>query len=65
MLGNEIEGIEIGLVRECDAAIDIPMHGIKNSLNVTVAFGIAAFYLRQHLTRLCKENAEYRRAAAG
>ncbi len=32
-----------------DAAIEIEMDGIKNSLNVAVAFGIAVYQLRGQL----------------
>jgi tRNA G18 (ribose-2'-O)-methylase SpoU len=47
ILGNEVEGISDGLIPLCDAAVEIEMLGIKNSLNVAVAFGIAAFSFRE------------------
>jgi tRNA G18 (ribose-2'-O)-methylase SpoU len=43
-LGNEVEGISDKLVREADASIEIPMYGLKQSLNVTVAFGVVMYY---------------------
>lgn len=46
IVGNEVRGIHPSIVRECDAVVDIPMRGKKNSFNVAVAFGIAAFALR-------------------
>ncbi len=46
ILGNEIEGVHDELVASCDAACEIPMAGLKNSLNVTVAFGIVAYHFR-------------------
>lgn len=46
VLGNEVEGVSEGLVPLCDQAVDIEMRGIKNSLNVGVAFGIVIYYLR-------------------
>ena len=46
VLGNEIQGVADDLVGLSDAAIEIPMQGIKNSLNVAVAFGIVAYHLR-------------------
>ena len=46
VLGNEIEGVSDELLSLCDAAIEIEMAGLKNSLNVTVAFGIAAYHIR-------------------
>lgn len=47
VLGNEIDGVEHTIIRECDAAIEIPMQGEKQSLNVSVAFGIAIYQLAQ------------------
>jgi len=46
VLGNEIEGINDDLVGLCDQAVEIDMSGIKNSLNVAVAFGVIAYSLR-------------------
>ncbi len=41
--GNEITGVEDEILRECDGALQIPMYGVKHSLNVSVATGIALF----------------------
>ena len=49
VIGNEVEGIAEDLQSLSDAAIEIEMDGIKNSLNVAVAFGIAVFGLRRQL----------------
>ncbi len=46
VLGNEIEGVAEGLVPFCDQAVEIDMAGIKNSLNVSVAFGVMVYHLR-------------------
>ncbi len=46
VLGNEIEGVSENLLPFCDQAVEIEMAGEKNSLNVTVAFGVLAYYLR-------------------
>jgi tRNA G18 (ribose-2'-O)-methylase SpoU len=46
IIGNEVEGIADSLGSVSDAAIEIEMDGIKNSLNVAVAFGIAVYQLR-------------------
>ncbi len=55
VIGNEITGTSDELTSLCDAAIEIEMAGIKNSLNVAVAFGIAAYQIRfrliNHLSR--------------
>lgn len=49
ILGNEITGVEDNILSLCDQALEIEMAGLKNSLNVSVAFGIIAYHLRQHL----------------
>jgi len=49
VIGNEVEGIAENLQSLSDAAIEIDMDGIKNSLNVSVAFGIAVYQLRGQL----------------
>jgi len=49
VMGNEIEGVSSSIVDLCDQAIEIEMAGIKNSLNVAVAFGVAAYHMRNHL----------------
>ncbi len=43
VVGNEIKGISDELLKECDDAIEIPMYGVKHSLNVSVAGAIALF----------------------
>ncbi len=45
VVGNEICGVDPGVLEICDRVVFIPMRGIKRSLNVAVAFGIAAHYL--------------------
>lgn len=49
VLGNEISGVSSKIVDACDKAIEIDMMGTKNSLNVAVAFGIAAYHIRNLL----------------
>lgn len=44
--GNEISGVDPGILDLCDKIIHIPMNGIKTSLNAAVAFGITAYALR-------------------
>ena len=46
VVGNEIAGVSPQIIALCDAAIDIEMAGAKNSLNVSVAFGVAAYHFR-------------------
>jgi tRNA G18 (ribose-2'-O)-methylase SpoU len=45
VIGNEISGVSEEIITLCDLAIEIPMYGIKQSLNVAVAYGIAVFEL--------------------
>ncbi|MCC7356814.1 MAG: TrmH family RNA methyltransferase [Candidatus Doudnabacteria bacterium] len=45
VLGEETKGIPKPLRQLCDEFVEIPMYGEKESLNVSVAFGIAAFSL--------------------
>lgn len=45
ILGNEQAGVDPDLLSICDAVLSIPMSGEKASLNVSVAFGVAAYWL--------------------
>lgn len=44
LFGNEPRGLSKQAVSLCDAAIEIPMKGTKESLNVSVAVGIILFH---------------------
>ncbi len=44
--GNEITGVDPDLLAISDQVVWIPMQGQKESLNVALAFGIAAYTLR-------------------
>jgi len=43
LLGEEVHGIEPQYLERCEAAIEIPMRGKKESFNVSVATGIALY----------------------
>jgi len=45
IIGNEVTGVDPALLGLCDHIIHIPMRGRKHSLNVEVAFAIAAYTL--------------------
>jgi tRNA G18 (ribose-2'-O)-methylase SpoU len=45
IIGNEISGVSKELIDEADISIELPMLGMKQSLNVSVAFGIAVYEL--------------------
>lgn len=47
VVGNEITGVSQEVLDLCDKSIEIPQYGIKQSLNVAVAYGIAIFELRK------------------
>jgi len=46
VVGNERSGIDPAILEISETVISIPMFGEKSSLNVVVAFGIAAYFLR-------------------
>lgn len=47
IVGNEIYGVDPGLIERCDKILHIPMQGVKRSLNAAVAFGIAIYLLSE------------------
>jgi tRNA G18 (ribose-2'-O)-methylase SpoU len=46
VLGEEVKGLPAALRRQCGTILEIPMLGKKESLNVSVAFGIAGYLLK-------------------
>ncbi len=46
ILGAEVDGVSSEVLALADKILEIPMSGMKESLNVTVAFGIVAYGLR-------------------
>lgn len=45
-VGNEVTGVDPGILALCERVVALPMQGYKRSLNVAIAFGIAAYTLR-------------------
>ena len=45
VLGPEVVGLPKSILKQSDHIIEIPMHGQKNSLNVSVSFGIVVYSL--------------------
>jgi len=43
VVGDEVRGIPSSILKLADQVLEIPMRGKKESLNVSVAFGIAAY----------------------
>lgn len=46
VLGHEVSGVDPRILDQCERVIHLPMMGIKDSLNVSVALGVAAYLLR-------------------
>ena len=46
ILGSEVKGLPSSILKRSDKILEIPMLGDKESLNVSVAFGIVAYWLR-------------------
>jgi len=46
ILGNEVKGITPAIQKRADDVVEIPMCGKKESLNVSVAAGVALYALR-------------------
>ena len=49
VVGNEIRGISPEVLDACSRSVSIPMRGVKDSLNVAVAFGIAVHHASEQL----------------
>jgi 23S rRNA (guanosine2251-2'-O)-methyltransferase len=46
VIGNEISGVDPGILAQCDRIVSLPMQGMKTSLNTAVAAGIVVYSLR-------------------
>lgn len=46
VVGNELTGVDPEILSLCERVVSLPMLGVKGSLNVAVAFGIAVYTLR-------------------
>jgi 23S rRNA (guanosine2251-2'-O)-methyltransferase len=51
VVGNEVAGVGDQVLDECPRHLSLPMLGVKDSLNVAVAFGIAAFAAARAIRR--------------
>ncbi len=43
VMGTEVTGLPKNILKVCDGIYEIPMRGSKESLNVSVAFGVAVY----------------------
>lgn len=46
VLGHEVSGVDPRIVDQCERVLHLPMLGHKDSLNVSVTLGVAAYWLR-------------------
>jgi len=46
VVGNEVTGVDPGILKLSDRIVYLPMMGQKESLNVAIAFGIAVYFMR-------------------
>ncbi|MFT5832259.1 MAG: 23S rRNA (guanosine2251-2'-O)-methyltransferase [Candidatus Paceibacteria bacterium] len=44
LMGNEVVGVEEETVKVCDVVVDLPMLGVKESLNVATTAGIVMYH---------------------
>ena len=49
IVGNEVSGVDPGIIDLCDKVISIPMIGKKRSYNVAIAFSMAVSFLLYQL----------------
>ncbi len=52
IVGHEVRGVREELLDLADHVVEIPMAGIKHSLNVAVSFGVLAFEIRRRYLQL-------------
>ncbi len=50
ILGHEVDGVAQEVVDVCDGVLEIPQHGTKHSLNVSVAAGIVLWEVSRKLS---------------
>ena len=48
-VGSETEGISEEVLQQVDMVVEIPMRGVKNSLNVACAFSIVAYTVKDEI----------------
>lgn len=49
VLGNEISGVSKDIIEMADMSFELPMLGMKQSLNVSVAYGVAVYEMVRKL----------------
>ncbi|MFH1325970.1 MAG: TrmH family RNA methyltransferase [Candidatus Falkowbacteria bacterium] len=46
IMGSEVDGLSKAILKKADQIVEIPMLGKKESLNVSVAFGIVVYFVK-------------------
>lgn len=49
VVGNEVEGVAQEIVDMADVVLEIPMHGVKHSLNAAVSAGMALLVMSEQI----------------
>ena len=55
IVGNEVTGIDEEILAEIDDAVEIPQYGMKHSLNVSVAAGVALYAFCENQLKCSKD----------
>jgi len=53
-VGNEVDGISDEALELCHTSVEIPMYGLKQSLNVSVAYGIIVYHLISYFKKIAE-----------
>ena len=48
MVGNEVSGVSEELSKLADTHVELPMRGLKQSLNVSVAVGVVGYEIARY-----------------
>ena len=51
MVGNEVNGVSEELSKLADVHVELPMRGVKQSLNVSVAVGVVGYEFSRYYTK--------------
>ncbi|MGB0949712.1 MAG: FAD-dependent oxidoreductase, partial [Marinirhabdus sp.] len=54
VFGNEVKGVQQGVVSASDAVIEIVQHGVKHSLNISVSVGVVVWDIFAKLQKLAR-----------
>lgn len=55
VLGHEVDGVDQAVVDQADICLEIPQHGTKHSLNVSVCAGIAIYEMTGRLRQAAEK----------